>query len=333
LETASRPWPEQRAAWDKVCKQVDNMNQIKIVFCLILGCATATASQISAADQATVGTAAQTQRQQPAAPNPVSLPGAESRVYKTIGEVKLYLHVFRSPDRPKTEKLPAIVFFFGGGWNSGTVNQFIKHSEYLASRGMVAVIADYRVKSRHGVTPIECVADAKSAVRWVRAHAADFGIDANRIVAAGGSAGGHLAAATALAQGLDEKGEDLKISSAPNALALFNPALDLSAPRLREMIGEQALDISPLHHVREGAPPTIIFHGTADTTVPFKQAEDFCSAMKKHGNRCELMPYEGRTHGFFNYGRGDGEDYRTTLRATDEFLVSLGYLKAAPTLK
>jgi hypothetical protein len=96
LETASRPWPEQRAAWDKVCKQVDNMNQIKIVFCLILGCATATASQISAADQATVGTAAQTQRQQPAAPNPVSLPGAESRVYKTIGEVKLYLHVFRS---------------------------------------------------------------------------------------------------------------------------------------------------------------------------------------------------------------------------------------------
>lgn len=104
-------------------------------------------------------------------------------------------------------------------------------------------------------------------------------------------------------------------------------------PRLRETIGERVLEISPLHHVRKGAPPTIIFHGTADTTVPFKQAEDFCAAMKKHGNRCELMPYEGRAHGFFNYGRGDGQDFHATLRATDEFLVSLGYLKGAPALK
>jgi len=270
-------------------------------------------------------------RQQATAPNPTSLPGADSRVYKTIGEVKLYLHVFRAAQRPKTEKLPAIVFFFGGGWTNGTVNQFLKHSEYLASRGMVAVIADYRVKSRHGVTPLECVADAKSAIRWVRAHAAELGIDANRIAAAGGSAGGHLAAATALVEGLDEKGEDLKVSSAPNALALFNPALDLSAPQLRERFGERVLEISPLQRVRKGAPPTIIFHGTADTTVPFKQAENFCAAMKRHGARCELKPYEGRAHGFFNYGRGDGQDFQTTLRAMDEFLVSLGYLKVAPT--
>ncbi len=267
------------------------------------------------------------------APNPTSLPGADSRVYKTIGEVKLYMHIFAPVDRPKGEKLPAIVFFFGGGWNAGTVNQFVKHSEYLASRGMVAMIADYRVRSRHGVSPIECVADARSAIRWARMRASEFGIDANRIVAAGGSAGGHLATATALAPGLDEKGEDLKISSAPNALALFNPALDLSAPRLRERIGDRALEISPLHHVRKGAPPTIIFHGTADTTVPFKQAEEFCAAMKRHGNRCELKAYEGRAHGFFNYGRGDGQDYYATLRATDEFLCSLGYLKGAPTLK
>jgi acetyl esterase/lipase len=274
---------------------------------------------------------AQTPRQQPAAPNPASLPGAESRVYKSIGEVKLSLHVFRSAERPKSdpkiEKLPAIVFFFGGGWNSGSVTQFVKRGEYLASRGMVAVIADYRVKSRHGVTPIECVADAKSAIRWVRMHAGEFGIDANRTVAAGGSAGGHLAAATALTKGLDEKSEAPKISSAPDALALFNPALDLSAPRLREMIGERALEISPLHQVRRGAPPTIIFHGTAVTTVPFKQAEEFCAAMKKHSARCELKSDEGRAHGFFNYGRGDGEDYFSTLRALDEFLISLGYLK------
>jgi acetyl esterase len=99
-------------------------------------------------------------------------------VYKSIGEVKLSLHVFRPADRPKSgpeiERLPAIVFFFGGGWNSGTVTQFVKHGEYLASRGMVAVVADYRVRSRHGVTPVECVADAKSAIRWVRSHAGEL---------------------------------------------------------------------------------------------------------------------------------------------------------------
>jgi dipeptidyl aminopeptidase/acylaminoacyl peptidase len=111
-------------------------------------------------------------------------------------------------------------------------------------------------------------------------------------------------------------------------LALFNPALDLSASRLRESLGERVLEISPLQHVRHGAAPTIIFHGTADTTVPFKQAEDFCAAMKKQGNRCELKAYEGRTHGFFNVGRGDGQDFQTTLQAMDEFLVSLGYLKS-----
>ena len=270
-------------------------------------------------------------QQQPAsAPNPDSLPGAESRVYKTVGETKLYLHVFQPAERRKGEKLPAIIFFFGGGWTNGTVRQFVKHSEHLASRGMVAVIADYRVRSRHGVTPLECVADAKSAVRWLRAHAAEFGVDARRIAASGGSAGGHLAASAALAVQFDEKSEDLKVSSTPNALVLFNPALDLSGPRLREMIGEKALDISPLQLVRKGAPPTIIFHGTADTTVPIKQAEDFCAAMKMRGSRCELKSFEGRAHGFFNYGRGDNSDFNATLRATDEFLVSLGYLKAEP---
>jgi len=272
------------------------MKRITISFCLLIICAVAASTNLnSASGQTTVlsATVAQTQ-QQSAVPNPISLPGADSRVYKTIGQIKLYLHVFHPPKVAKTEKLPAIVFFFGGGWTNGSVIQFVKHSEYLAARGMVAVVADYRVKSRHGVTPLECVADAKSAIRWMRAHATDLGIDANRIAASGGSAGGHLAAAMALVQGLDEKGEDLKISSVPNALALFNPALDLGAPRLREMFGARVLDISPLHHVRKGAPPAIIFHGTADTTVPFKQAEDFCAAMKMQGNRCELMPYEGR---------------------------------------
>ena len=80
-------------------------------------------------------------------------------------------------------------------------------------------------------------------------------------------------------------------------------------------------------------PPTIIFHGTADKTVPFAQATKFCVAMMQQGNKCELNPYDGREHGFFNFGRGDGEDFKTTLQATDDFLVWLGYLKGKSTGK
>jgi acetyl esterase/lipase len=284
--------------------------------------------------------------QQTAPPQPTTLPGAESRVYKSIGETKLMLHIFQPPGRKNGERRPAIVFFFGGGWVSGAVSQFVPQSKYLAARGMVAVVADYRVYYRHSVTPFECVADAKSAIRWLRLHTADFGIDDKRIVAAGGSSGGHLAASAALLKGFDEKNEDLKVSSAPNALVLFNPPLDMlwlnNAPAdviartgnwLKGDWVKKVAEISPILNVRQGAPPTIIFHGTADQVVPFEQATHFCELMKKQRNRCEVVPFEGRTHGFFNYGNGDNPYYRETLRRTDEFLISIGYLNGEPRIR
>ena len=259
---------------------------------------------------------------------PDSIPGAERRVYKTIGDADLTLHIFQPAEGNPRALRPAIVFFFGGAWRTGTVNQFVPHCRYFAARGMVAIVAEYRVRSRHGVTPFECVADAKSAMRWVRGHASEYRINKKRIVAAGGSAGGHLAASTAVLEGFDEPDEDMKISSRPDALVLFNPALDMHELR-KYMLADslRAEEISPVHHIRKGLPPTIIFHGTADPTVPFTQATRFCEAMKKHGNACEVVPFEGRVHGFFNHGRGDGDDYKTTVEKADEFLVSLGYLK------
>lgn len=147
----------------------------------------------------------------------------------------------------------------------------------LASRGMVAMTADYRVKSRHGVKPVQCLADARSAIRWVRTNAARLGVDPGRIAAAGGSAGGHLAGSTAFIDAFDEPGEDRSVSAAPNALVLFNPALTLAplpgwkAEGFGTSVGAERLGcappaISPAHHVRPGAPPAIIFHGRADTT-------------------------------------------------------------------
>lgn len=267
-------------------------------------------------------------------PQPTSLPGADSKVYKTIGDTQLLLHIFQPASGKMGELRPVIIFFFGGGWRTGSVNQFVPQSKYLAERGMVAIVADYRVKSRHGITPFECVSDAKSAIRWVRSHAKELNIDPRRIVAAGGSAGGHLAVCTALLKELDEKNENLKISSLPNALVLFNPVLDMTErPSNAKEWNHRAKEISPLHHVSKQTPPTLIFHGTADTLVPIQQAIRFCERMKQKGNWCEVIVYENRSHGFFNEGIGDNSDYRSTLRKTDDFLISLGYLKGNPTLK
>ncbi|MCL5269241.1 MAG: alpha/beta hydrolase, partial [bacterium] len=220
----------------------------------------------------------------------------------------------------------------------GTAKQFYPQSAHLANRGMLAATADYRIKSLHGVTPFECVADAKSAVRWMRAHAAELGIDPDRIAAGGGSAGGHLAACTALIDDLDTPGEDMSVSSRPNALVLFNPALVLAfrpgmdaerLAHLTSMFQGREKEISPIDHMRPGAPPTLIQHGKDDTTVPFASMELFRKAMQADGNRCDLIGYEGQQHGFFNAGRGNNEMFRQTLAAADNFLVDLGFLKPA----
>ena len=126
--------------------------------------------------------------------------------YKITPQDTLHLFVFK-PDTANTSK-SAIVFFFGGGWVNGNPSQFFEHGKYLASRGMVAFCAEYRIFSKHGTTPFECVEDGKSAVRWIREHADEFGIDPEKIVAAGGSAGGHVAACTSIIEGYDNEWSD-----------------------------------------------------------------------------------------------------------------------------
>ena len=267
---------------------------------------------------------------------PPNMTGARVETYKTVGDVQLKLWIFAPKDHAPTNRCAAIVFFFGGGWTSGTPQQFEPHCRYLASRGMVAITADYRVKSRQQARPTQCVADAKSAIRWVRANAARLGIDPDRIAAGGGSAGGHLAACTGTIAEFDEPGEDRSVSSVPNAMVLFNPALVLAPLAGKDfggfgakvpaaLLGTEAVKISPAHHVKAGVPPTIIFHGRADTTVPFATAEAFADAMKAAGNRCELVGFDGQQHGFFNDRPGGNRYYTETVRRMDEFLTSLGY--------
>jgi acetyl esterase/lipase len=249
-------------------------------------------------------------------------------VYREASDDKLKLHVYAPLDAQPADRRTAIVFFFGGGWTSANPTQFEPFARHFAGKGCVTICADYRVASKHRTTPVDAVRDAKAAVRYVRGHAAELGIDPNRIVVSGGSAGGHLAACTTLIPGLTD-GKDA--DSAANALVLFNPVLDTTAGKR----GDELKGVSPLGHVRPGLPPTIVFHGTADKTVPFAQAEAFTKAMTAAKNVCELVPLDGRGHGFFNSPEfrkaATGDDYEACLRHTSAFLEQHKFLPARPT--
>lgn len=256
-------------------------------------------------------------------------------IYKTISDtVDLKMRFHYPRDFKKRKKYPTIVFFFGGGWNGGSILQFEDQAKYFASRGMMSVLVDYRVKSRHGTTPFDAVRDAKSAIRYLRTHAKKLGIAKNMIVASGGSAGGHLAAATALLKGLDEPGEDLTVSSKSNALVLYNPVIDNGPDGFEfKRMGGRHLEISPMHNIRKGAPPTIFFLGTKDKLIPVATAQTYKSKMEAVGSRCDVFLYEDQPHGFFNKGKQEGDKcYLETTREADLFLQSLKYLKGKATL-
>ena len=248
-------------------------------------------------------------------------------IYKQVNDsTSLRMHLF-NPER-KEEKAPAIVFFFGGGWNGGSPRQFYPQASYLASKGMFAFVAEYRIKNKHQTTPFESVQDAMSAVRWVRQHAEEYGVDPDRIVASGGSAGGHLAAATAMLDSLDAPYEDLNISRVPNALVLYNPVVDNGPDGYGyERIGERYPIFSPFHNVDASTPPMTIFLGTEDRIIPVETMVAFQRNLQETGVRCDVHLYGGQPHGFFNLRDGDNPYYTDTLMAAEAFLRSLGYVE------
>ncbi|WP_405563386.1 sialate O-acetylesterase [Polaribacter sp. Asnod6-C07] len=223
-------------------------------------------------------------------------------VYKTINNTKLSLHIFNPKGHKITDKVPVIVFFFGGGWTSGNPKQFYEQSSYFAKKGIVAISAEYRVKNKHNTTPFDAVSDAKSAIRWVRKNAKKLGINPDKIVASGGSAGGHVAACTGAIEGYEDDNEDLSFSSKPNLMILYNPVLDTTEKGygMAKVGEERKTDISPNHQIKKGIVPTLVFHGKADKTVPFENAERFNVLMNEAGNVCQLESYVGKDHGFFN---------------------------------
>ena len=232
--------------------------------------------------------------------------------YANVQGTALHAHVFAAEAGEPPH--PAILFFFGGGWSSGTPRQFYPFAAQLAKEGFVAIPMEYRVRQRHGSSIPDSMADAFTAFRWAQDRAGELGIDPARIVVSGGSAGGHLAAAIGTIAEHPRHG--------PSAMVLYNPVTDLRGlvdmPRFADRIAGDAVAVSPSAHVKAGAPRTIIFHGDNDKTVPIAQSEAFCRAMTAAGNDCELRRFADEGHGFFNAGR---EAFDPVLNETVRFVL------------
>ncbi len=257
-------------------------------------------------------------------------PEPQEFVFKTTPQGDLKLVVHYPVDWKPSDQRPAIIFFFGGGWRSGSINQFLPQASYFASRGMVAVRADYRVFDRQKVTPDQCVEDARSALRWVRRQARELGVDPRRVAGSGGSAGGHLAACAALCPGPDAPGDDLTISCQPNVLVLFNPVLDLGKLGGLKVAGVNGQNLaealSPIRFAGPQAPPTVMFYGDQDRFL--EHGRDFQAKTKGLKVPVQVFTAANQAHGFFNRSPWT----EITLRQADEFLASLGYLTGQPTL-
>ena len=259
---------------------------------------------------------------------------SEGYVYKTVGGTDLGAYVFRAPSESvPAEGYPAALFFHSSTWDNGLVSQFAPHAIYLASRGMTGILIDYRVTARFpGCTPLDAAADARSAVRWVRAHAKELAIDPGRIAGCGGSAGAHAMLSAAVLREGDDPADDLSISCVPDACVLFNPILDTSAKGVfseRFADSRTAKRASLMHHVRRRLPPMLIVHGTQDRVVPYEHSLRFKKKNWWRRNHCHVLPYEGQGHGFFNFNF-DVRLYEHTLNDMDRFLTALDFLVETP---
>ena len=255
---------------------------------------------------------------------------SETHVYREVGSTSLELHLFRPSSADGDGELrPAVLFFHGGSWIRGGPQRFFPHAKELAARGMIGLSASYRLQGTHGTGVAEAIEDAKAAYQWLLSHAQELGIDRDRVVVSGGSAGGHLAAAVALMEPLPE--------IQPAALVLYNPALDIhpddlpasvrwfAGSTLEELFGGRYLELSPAQYVKRGTPPTAVFHGTEDSIVPIENSRSFCDRLRAVESPCVLHEYPGAEHGSFNFGWG--AHYEDAVTKTVSFLVGLGLLQ------
>jgi len=253
-------------------------------------------------------------------------PLGKSYTYKQSAGKPREMEIYFPPNHdPAKSKVPGLILFHGGGWSGGTLDQFRAACAYFASHGIVCATAEYQMTPQNKMPEGEshkrvCVIDGKSAIRWFKQHAVELGIDPQRIITGGGSAGGHISALATMNPGLNDPADPKDIDTRVVAYLWFNPAFSPGDDK------DPEIDI--LHHLKANLPPAIVFFGNQDG---WKKGWDTAQAKWKalDTKSIDLQIAPGQSHSFFNK-----EPWRTiTLIEADKFLVKQGLLTGEPTLK
>jgi pectinesterase len=255
------------------------------------------------------------------APLPESVKVERDIVYAGYGDREVMLDLYL-PKHPPSDKIPCIVVIHGGGWRNGDKTKFARQAAYLADQGFAAACIGYRLLPE--VKFPDPILDCKAAVRWVRAHAAEHGIDPDRIGATGGSAGGHLTAMLATSHKVKElegEGGSAGASSRIQAAVAMAPPCDMS--RYAERTGADpalARLISPIAHVDADSAPMLMIHSTNDRVVPLAQSEAMLTKCRELDLIAEVVRIENGGHAFWNQNRWFDEVMNKTVAFFREHL-------------
>lgn len=256
---------------------------------------------------------------------PKNAPVGEAMVYKQVEGRELHVYINRPADWKNGKARAAVVLFHGGGWVNGSPASFNTQAQRIAADGAVAITVQYRLLEKGSKVPPQiCVEDAKSAMRWVRSHAAELHVDPKRIAAGGGSAGGYMAAYTAVLDGWDDPHDNLKVSARPDALVLFNPVIDNSANGYaNNRFGDEVEKRGPMNAPLTAWPPTLIQSGSDDRLIHADVLQAFEEKLRKAGVKVEVKIYPGQVHAFYNK-----EPSKTqTTDEMEKFLRELGWFE------
>ena len=262
--------------------------------------------------------------------NSADAPVGKVHIYKNKGDIAREIEIFFPKDHaPETTAVPGIIMFHGGGWGGGHRKQFRYLCHYFSTRGLVAATVTYKLASKAGNKNVKgtesrkrvCITDAKSAIRWYKENAKKLGIDPLKIIAGGGSAGGHISLLATTNPGLNDPSDTKKYDTTVAAYLLFNPALSASDAK------DPQVDF--LQHLKDDLPPAMVFFGSEDTWLKkgWKAASAKMTSLKI-SDSIEVRIANGQGHGFFN--RQPWTD--VTLIEADRFLTALGYLEGDPAL-